>query len=731
MNYTRSIAMNGAQPIDRTDGTLSVPPVLIRYWHMAMRWRWVMLAVIAGCLALGLIVTLLMAPLYTANTQIQIDRQQKRITKVEGLEAESADQDLEFYATQYELLKARPLAERVAAQLNLDFNPAFFEAHGVDPVDAVGPTAGKSQTQIKADRRRLVVDILRKNISVSPIRMSRLVDISYTSRSPEMSAKIANEWAASFIAINMDQQFASTADARDFLEKRLGTLRQRLEDSERQVILFASKSGIVSLERGRDEQGRTMGSTTLMGSNLEALAGALNIATSDRVKARARAESIGDMTPESVSSPTLASLREKRSLIAADYAKTMVLYEPDFPAAKELNRQLRALDASIATENRRIADARRQEYQEAVRREDDLSKKVEILKADLDRQNRANIQYTIFQREADTNRQLYDALLQRYKEIGIAGSVGINNVTIVEPAVVPEKPSSPKILINIALALIAGIALATGAALALEQVDEGIREPSAVESALGLPLLGITPVVEGNLIEALDQPKSHFFDAYFTIRSSLAFSTNQGFPRSLAVISTRPAEGKSSTSLALAAILGRTDKRVLLVDADLRSPSIHALVGLDNGKGLSNFLSGQDDWSTLAHSTRFKNLTVLPAGPVPPSAAELLSGERLSQFVREALEKFDHLIIDSPPVLGMTDAPLIAKEVDGAVYVVQAGGPAVRGIRASIDRLKKANAHVYGIVLTKVGGSSSGDGYGYGYGRGYGYDYRYGEHDQA
>ena len=480
------------------------------------------------------------------------------------------------------------------------------------------------------------------------------------------------------------------------------------------------------LDQIRDGSGRTVGNRTLTGSNLEELATALNQATAARIAAESRSETAGESATETIVNPALATLRQRRAELASERAKMLATFEAGYPKVQELTEQLRSIDAALAQENRRIANVRSQEYREAVRREAELNAKVNSLKSELDTQNRSNIQYASYQREADTNRQLYDALLQRYKEIGVAGTVGVNNIAVVDPATLPEYPSSPNLLLNVVIALIAGILLAAAATFALEQIDEGIRDPSQVESLLRLPLLGITPVVDNDVVEEVRDPKSHFFDAYFSIRSSLAFSTNHGFPKSLSVVSTRPDEGKSSTALALSVILGRTNKRVLLIDGDLRSPSIHALVGIDNQSGFSNYLAGEDDWLQIVHETQFKNVFAIAAGPVPPSAAELLSGDRLAQFVHEGLERFDHIIIDSPPVLGMTDGPLIAKAVEGVVYVVQSGGAAVRGIRASIDRLRQVNAHLFGVILTKVKSRQSG----YGYGYGYGYGQRYGSETQ-
>lgn len=302
---------------DDDESGINLPPILIQYWHTVVRWRWLMAAIIVTSVVIGAVVTLLMAPLYTARVQIQIDRQQKQITNVEGVEAQTTAQDIEFYATQYKLLEARPLAERVASELKLYGNKAFLEAHGIDGdlLDKRAP--GQSEAQRAEQNRKQVVNILLAHVTVTPVRMSKLVDVAYTSRDATLSAAIANKWAAAFISTSMDRQFASTADARKFLEERLQALRQRVEESEKQVVMFGSQSGIVTLDQIRDNEGRTIGNRTLTGTSLEQLAVALNEATAARIAAEARAMGSGDTASEAISSGALSNLRQQRAEAAS------------------------------------------------------------------------------------------------------------------------------------------------------------------------------------------------------------------------------------------------------------------------------------------------------------------------------------------------------------------------------------------------------------------------------
>lgn len=701
-------------------------PVLLQYWQIALRWKWVILGIIVSALALGFIVTLLRTPKYTATARIEISREQKNITKVEGLESPESGRDLEFYQTQYSLLSARSLAERVSRTLKLSTNDEFFRAHGVKPDDQSVFFAGANRPLTAAERdkrERLAVTLLRRNVSIAPIRGSALIDISYTSGSPGLSAQIANTWTQQFIDASMDRRFASTADARKFLEGRLADLRLKLETSERELVAYASEKGIVALGKSLTPDGRTQVERTLISSDLEALNEALAKATADRFAAESKAKhgAPNGATAPALTNLAIGSLRQKRAEAAAEYARLMVQFEPGYPAARALAEQIRVLDSSISREEARVMSSQSIEYRDALQRETSLRHEVDRLKAKMDSQQRDSIQYNIYQREADTNRELYDGLLQRYKEIGVAG-VGANNIAIVDTAKTPELPSAPSLPLNLVVALLGGVALAGLATFALEQIDEGLRDPNQVNRLLQVPLLGSVPdVEEGDALSLLSDAKSPLSEAYLSIRSNLAFSTDHGVPRSFMVTSTRPAEGKSTTSLAMATVLGRTGKRVIIVDADMRSPSMHGFLGGSNAQGLSNFLAGDSDWKRLVRTTESKGLDHLPAGPTPPSAAELLSSDRMQNLVQQMLGEYDHVVIDSPPILGLADAPLLSRAVEGCVFVVEAEGVAVRGIKVSLERLRAVHAHVFGAILTKLKQKHAGYGYGYGYGNSYSY----------
>jgi capsular exopolysaccharide synthesis family protein len=698
-------------------------PLLRQYLRIVMRWRWVIGGAMAACLLIGLVATFLMTPRYTATTTVEIARETKSIADVDGNERDASVTDQEFYQTQYGLLQSRSLAERVAGQLRLADDPAFFEMFDVTskrPEFRV--TNGRFPAGGRPVRLRAAGQILLDNVNIAPTRLSRLVDIRVISPDPAFSAKVANAWSANFIQSTLERRFQATSYARKFLEGRLAQLRGRLEDSERQLVRYASDQRIINLPAGQSGDGERTVERSLVADDLSALNTALAQATADRVQAESRLEAAGNgPTTEGLRNSAINGLRQRRAELAAEYQRLMTQFEPGYPTARAVASQLKQLDASIAREEGRVSSSVAADYREAVGRQQGLQTRVDTLKSDLLDLRRRSIQYNIIQREVDTNRQLYDGLLQRYKEIGVAGGVGVNNVSIVDPADLPERPSSPRLGLNLLLSLLAGVALGSILAFALEQADEAITEPGEIERLLGLPLLGSVPKTIGREPkEALLDRKSELVDAYLAIQTNLEFTTEHGLPRTLAVTSTRPAEGKSTTALALATMLARAQRKVILVDGDMRSPSVHQLAGVSHDHGLSNFLAGSDDIAPLLfHMDQF-GFTGMSAGPIPPNAAELLTGHRLPLLLSRLLESYDHVVIDSPPVMGLADAPLIASRVEAVVYAVESQGIRSSLVKTALARLRSGNARVVGGILTKFEARKAHFGYGYEYGYGYG-----------
>lgn len=334
-----------------------------------------------------------------------------------------------------------------------------------------------------------------------------------------------------------------------------------------------------------------------------------------------------------------------------------------------------------------------------------------------------SIRYTILQREVDTNRTLYDGLLQRYKEVGVAGGVTANNISIVDRAVPSVTPSEPRPIANMLLALLIGLRLAAFLALLREAMDQAVRVPQDLESDLDLPLLGTAPTLERGVtpMEAIADARSPLAEAYHSLRSALQFSTANGFPKTLLITSPSPGGGKSTTAVALASYVARLGFRVLLIDGDLRNPSLNTLLAATGKLGLTNLLAGSAELREAIQTTAFANLFLLATGPLPPNPAELLPSQRLTLLVGEAITLFDIVIIDGPPIMALADAPTIGTEVEGGLVVVEANRITRAQVRAAVRRLEMAGAHVLGAILTRYKPPKANEDYGYGYGFGYEY----------
>jgi len=674
--------------------------------------NWV-IGIVAGTLLLGLLATFLATPQYTSTARIEILPDAPVTTSVDDQRDSPKINEISFYNTQYSLLESRSLADRVVRAGNLTANKEFTEAFKLDI-----PEAGMNSAQ-RSDMAAKAAETLLERLSVSPIRASSLVDISFSTPSPQLSAKIADLWVTQFVQASIDRRFAATSDARKYLESRLQSLRRNLETSERALINYSVSKGIVTISTSTDANGKTQ-TQTLVGSDIEAVSKAL--AEARQLRIAAEAELVNSQTGAAqINAPTIGALRQKRAEAGAELARLLTIFEDNYPAVVSLRAEVANLDRSIAAETARSNKGNREAYDAAVKRERNLEAELDKLTNAYNAQQRESIQMAILQREVDSNRQLYDGLLQRYKEIGASG-VGTNNIAVVDRAKVADRPSSPNLLLNLAFAFLLGLILAAALVFALEKMDSSVRDPQDVVGRFGLPLLGTIPeVLDQNVADAILDKKSAIYEAYFSLMTNLSFLTEHGAPRSIMLTSSRPKEGKSNSSLSLATVLAATGKSVILVDADVRNPSLNRYLDMPNNRGLSHFLSGDDDLDEMIFEVPKYGFAVVTAGKTPPNAAELLGSERLPMLISLLLTRYDHVLIDAPPLLGLADAPLIGRRVEGVLYTIEANATKNRAISTALTRLRMSGAKLFGAIVTKVGVRNQVYGYGYGYGYGYSY----------
>ena len=701
---------------------------LLSLWRIFSKWRWLILStVIAGLLAGG-VLTLLTTPIFRGTATLQIEREAPRIVNVQGLQPAESFQSNEFFQTQYGLLKSYSLAERVVRNLNLTDDATFMPK-----ARSANGASGRSRSEPGSDqaaRTESAVGMVMGGLRVDPVKESKLVKVSFDSASPLTAARIANAVTDNFIQANLERKYEASSFARSFLESRLNQVRQKLEDSERELAAYATDQQIINVGSTGASKADPSGSAgqSLTATDLDAMNRALADAQQARILAEQRwlqAESTRGLgLPELQASSTIQTLQNQKATLTADYQNKLKVFKPEYSAMVQLRAQIDEVDRQIAANSGSVKDSLRAQYQITLNNEKALSAKVTNLKAAfLDLQNRS-IRYNIIKRDVDTSRSFYEGLLEREKEVAVAG-VGSNNVSIVDPARVPHAPFKPNVPFNLAMAgglgLLAGLALAFG----LDQLDQSIKSPSDVESKLRIPLLGAIPFVKGNVdpLKALEDPRSAISEAYTSARTALLLSTAESLPPTLLITSAQPSEGKSTTAAALAQSLAVLGNRVLLIDADLRNPSMHKIFGRSGHSGFSNLLAGLSTLEAETQPTDSPNLTLLPAGPSPPNPAELLTSGRLRTILAEASEKFDLVVLDGPPIMGLADAPLLASVTAGTVLVIEAGQTGHQMALTALRRIDRGDAHVLGALLTKFDISVS---YGYGYGGDYAYNYQYG-----
>ncbi len=697
------------QDLDR-----GVGPLLRHALAAVRRNIWLIAAIMVLAVVAAVILTMLQTPRYTAMATVEINEQAAQVLGEDlAAEVDTYNWDTElFLNTQMEILKSRALAERVVERLDLASSERFFDA--MEAPDLV--------ERPESERHSSVVAMVRDNFRVELPSRTRIAELYFTSTDPGLSADVANAFATEFIQANLQRKFDSSAYARSFVAEQLEEARARLESSERDLNAYAREAGLIRTRDPSNEDAAIAGSMTA--ASLMQLNQAANAARAARIEAEARwnAENAQPLfSSQSVlASPTVQTLMSRRAELQADLNAAQRRYLQDHPTVVRLQTELEAVQTSLTRAANEVRTSIRANYQAAAAAEQRLESQVNTLQgATLAEQDRS-VRYNTLAREADTNRSLYDGLLQRYRTLNAAAGITASNIAIVDEADSPNLPSSPNLPRNVAMALLLGAALAGGIVFLRDQMDDRLRIPEDVESKINLPLLGVIPqVAEGEPATLLDDPKSPLSESYNSLRTALLHSTREGLPRLLLVTSAQASEGKTTTSFAIARSFARVGKRVLLIDADLRRPAVHKIARVSNKTGLSTLLVGEAMLSDVVVSTSLDGLNVLTSGPVPPSPAELLSSPRMAALLEQVEARYDFVVVDSAPILGLADSTELAALVDGVALVIEADRSRGGQLKGALRRLRAANPTLVGAVLTKYDPAKSGNSYA----SYYGYDY--------
>jgi len=717
-------------------------------WQVILKRRWTIIIFTGIVVAAVVTATYLKTPIYRANLTLQIDREDVRVFENKQMgSVESQDSGLsdDYYQTQYELLKSRSLALRVVNQMGLadqrfEATPSSLGAQIKDWLAGWLPKTGDTkavseqqdaQSSPAAETARVerAISVFLSGLAVNPVRNSRLVILSYDSPNPKLAATILNTLAKTYINLNLERRFDTSTYARNFLQERLQQVKAKLEESERDLVEFSRREQIFTV--GDKE--------SIVSQNLEAT----NTALGEAEKRRITAESVyrqmlgtrGQGLSQVLDSKIIQDLKQTKAKLEAQYQDNLSIYKPAYPTMVQLRNQIGQVDSMINLEIGNIRAAITANYEAAKAEEALLRTNLDRLKQEVLALQGRSIQFNILRREADTNRELYDGLLQRFKEIGVAAGIGANNISVVDEAKTPSTPYTPNLRKNTLLALILGLFGGIGLAFLFEHLDDTFRKPEDLEKLLGLPVLGVIPMFKQErgdkraiALIGHDDSRSAFAESYRSVRTALQFSTASGVPRLLTVTSAMVSEGKSTTAVSLAIQFAQAGKRTLLIEADLRKPTLHKILQLDNQTGLTNYLAGGEVHpADITRPTHIPNLFAIPSGPLPPNPAELLSSSRMVALLTLAAEKFDQVVLDSPPLLGLADALIIGNLCEGTLLTVEMGSTPRGYVQGAFKRLRGTRVHVLGTILTKLEAQSGT----YGYYRSYYYYYHTGYYGET
>ncbi|RUY33145.1 polysaccharide biosynthesis tyrosine autokinase, partial [Mesorhizobium sp. M7A.F.Ca.CA.001.13.2.1] len=654
-----------------------------------VQYRWLIVMMAAAGLVAGVIVTMMQTPKYQATTQLEVLVPSAKV--FQDIEVVSENSDVRAFLTAREKLKSRALAQRVVFQLGLGERPDFlFPTPSFSPSNIVYRAFGMSKSpsieeKTPEEREAIAIKRIQEDLTVNLVTNTSLLSITFVDQKPKYASDVANQVAQSFIDQRLDQTSETSDLARQFIQEQVLQVKQKLQTSEKELVTYAKDAGITVT--GDDK--------SLIGSNIEALNTALATAIQERLDAgrvvdqieKGRGSSLGPV----LESEGLQKLSDKLADLTSQYQQKLGILKPGFPEMQQLQSQIKELQRLYNNGVLAITDSLRLKYQEAQNKETDLKSKL----AEMERQqvvfNDKNIKYTILKREVDSNRSQYDSLIAKLNEVGVSSELKTQSAAIVDFASLPTAPYSPRLSINLAVALALFMALAASIIYIIELLNNTFTNPEQIEKELGLTMLGILPLVgDRELIASIADQKSGLSEAYRSLRTSLQFSGAEGAPRSLLVTSSEPSEGKSTTSFKLGQDFAALGARVLLVDGDLRKPNLHRLFGLDNAIGLSNLLTNtvrKDDLPGIFRPTKYPNVTVLTSGTIPPNPADLLSSPKMALILTNLGKRFDLVIIDAPPVVGLSDAPILSRLAEGTLMVVSTNQVTRKSAKTALKRL--------------------------------------------
>jgi polysaccharide biosynthesis transport protein len=699
-------------------GALSQDSLLHEYLRMLIKRKWVILGCVVVIAGIVTVSTLRTPPIYIAVGSIAINKVDPMVFSLK----ESSPGELEYYDpadldTEVRILRSDLLALQVIRQLHLD------KESGASPDSASDLTTDASTAD--PSKTSAILGWFRGNLQVSLVPNTRIIEVRYRSTDKELAARVVNALASTYVEQNFKTRFESTMQASDWLSKQLVDLQIKVETSQEKLVQYQKEHQILGIDEKQniitaklDELNREL--TAAEAARMEKEALYRSMESADSPLPPDAGASGGRLSP--VDSALLEKLREQKAELEVQIAQMNAQFGPAYPKLMQMNGQLKELTAQVQSESNKVVGRLRADYLAASQQEKMLQDALEQQKVEANKLNESSIEYSLLKRDVDTNRTLYEGLLEKLKEAGVTAGLRSNNFRIIDVARVPTAPSEPNLPRNLTFALALGLTTGVGLSFLLEGLDNTVRTPDQAQAVSALPSLGMIPLGSRRRAEmptrkrltlaaskeavelvALERPKSQMAESYRALRTSLLLTSLGGPPHVILVTSALPGEGKSTTTLNAAIVLAQKGARVLLVDADLRRPTLHKTLGMGPREGLSNVLTGNISLSQAVVPTQIlPNLFLLPAGTPPPNPAELLASTNMQELLVQLRNQYDHVVMDTPPTLSVTDAVILSTLADRVVLVIRSAQTTKQALRRARDILLQVNAHVCGVLLNAV-----------------------------
>ncbi len=702
---------------------------LLSYWRILKRRKWTIVATFVIILVLAIIATLRMTKLYEAVSRIAIYPENSNVLGLKDLENVGMSEDWDYNVsleTQLSILRSDALALKVIEAVHLDSNPRFL---GFAPVAAdTSRSIGSANLGPDSQQIASMLSIFRSGLTVQVMPRTRVIEITYIHPDPQLASEVTNALVKTFVEENFRTKYESTSQTADWLSRELSDLQLKVQASEEKLVRYEKQKGIVGIDEKQN----------IVTAKLDELNKELTDAQTDRMQKEANYNLAQSGDPSGFAKLTadnlLEKLRGQQAELETQYAQATTQFGPSYPEVIQLRSQLNQVRNSIANEQKNLLSKVRDEYMAAIQRENLLTSAFDYQKHEANQLNESGIEYTALRRDADSNRQLYQSLLQRLKEASVTAGLRSSNIRVIDVARLPTAPAKPNVPRNIFLGFLLGLVGGVALAFLQESMDTTVGSLEELSAITALPVLGMIPLqlaengrrqlysgggsrIAGSMVVgpvAHVRPKSQAAESYRALRTSILLSSFGAPPKVVLVTSALPQEGKTTVSANSAVVLAQKGGRVLLVDADMRRPGIAKALGLKASGGLSTLLSGMDTMeNVVVPFPGLPLLQVLPAGPIPPNPVELLGSSGMKDCIARWRNEFDHIIFDTPPCLSVTDSVVLSVEADRVILVARSWQTPKGAVRRASELLLQVNARVMGVVLNAFNVRSTGDNYYY------------------